>query len=93
MEPDSETIGEGSGQKDSGKKTLLAIDDAFEIRDIIQRALSGESYHVMVCEDCVEAMALLERGITPDLIILDLMLPRMSGLDFQIGRASCRERV
>jgi len=82
VEPDSETVQEGSGQKDSGKKTLLAIDDAFEIRDIIQRALSGESYHVMVCEDCVEAMALLERGITPDLIILDLMLPRMSGLDF-----------
>jgi len=42
----------------SGKKTLLAIDDAFEIRDIIQRALS-ESYHVMVCEDCVEAVAIL----------------------------------
>ena len=65
----------------TGKKTLLAIDDAFEIRDIIQRALS-ESYHVMVCEDCVEAIAILERGTSPDLILLDLMLPKMSGMDF-----------
>jgi DNA-binding NtrC family response regulator len=66
---------------DPGKKTLLAIDDAFEIRDIIQRALV-DSYHVMVCEDCVEAISLLERGISPDLILLDLMLPKMSGMDF-----------
>jgi len=66
---------------DQGKKTLLAIDDAFEIRDIIQRALS-ESYHVMVCEDCIEAITLLERGTSPDLILLDLMLPKMSGMDF-----------
>ena len=77
MELNGENIQEGSG-----KKTLLSIDDAFEIRDIIQRALSGETYHVMVCGDCVEALALLERGISPDLILLDLMLPKMSGLDF-----------
>lgn len=66
---------------DPGKKTLLAIDDAFEIRDIIKRALS-DTYHVMVCEDCVEAITLLERGTSPDLILLDLMLPKMNGMDF-----------
>ncbi len=67
--------------KDSRKKTLLVIDDEPDIRELIFHALS-EDYHVMTCGDCTEAISLLERGVAPDLILLDLMLPEMSGMDF-----------
>ncbi|UCF30643.1 MAG: sigma-54-dependent Fis family transcriptional regulator [bacterium] len=71
-----------AADKISRQHTLLAIDDEPDIRDLIYHAFSDEDYHVMTCGDCTEALALLERGSLPDLILLDLMLPEMSGLDF-----------
>ena len=73
-------------------KTILIIDDDAHIGNMLEEALSKEGYRVSRAYSGTEALLVLS-GTRPDLILLDLMLPGLSGEDVQIGRASCRERV
>lgn len=66
----------------TGTRTLLVIDDSENILSLIRTALSSRHYTVVTCEHCEEAIEKLESGTSPDLILLDLMLPDMNGLDF-----------
>lgn len=61
-------------------KKVLVIDDEAEVRDIYQREFGRQGYNVDVADDGEEG--LLKAGENqPDLILLDIMLPKMSGLD------------
>lgn len=61
----------------SGPKVLL-VDDDFEIVDSIRYALQGQGYEVIVARDGNQGVALAERE-NPDLMILDMMMPKRSG--------------
>ncbi|WP_164103460.1 response regulator transcription factor [Candidatus Laterigemmans baculatus] len=61
----------------AGPKVLL-VDDDFEIVDSIRYALEGEGYEVIVARDGNQGVALAERE-NPDLMILDMMMPKRSG--------------
>jgi two-component system response regulator VicR len=65
-------------------KKVLVVDDEKPISDIIKFNLTKEGYEVFVAFDGEEA---LERfaEVSPDIILLDLMLPKMDGLEV------CRE--
>jgi DNA-binding response OmpR family regulator len=65
-----------SGQK-SGKRILLVDDDA-EIVESLRLALEGNGYSVLVARDGNQGLALSERE-NPDLVILDMMMPKRSG--------------
>ena len=60
------------------KKTILVIDDDASIGDLLEELLSREGYGVLRAYSGTEAGYLL-RESRPDLILLDLMLPGMSG--------------
>ena len=60
--------------------TILLVEDARELSDVIQRELQASGYHVIQAADGVAALDAHARD-TPDLIILDWMLPRMDGLE------------
>ncbi len=60
---------------------LLIVDDDRRIRDLLSRFLTGEGYRVTTAETAADARAKLE-GLRFDLIILDVMMPGESGLDF-----------
>ena len=60
------------------KKTILVIDDDAAIGDLLEELLSREGYGVLRAYSGTEAGYLL-RESRPDLILLDLMLPGMSG--------------
>lgn len=60
------------------KKTILIIDDDIQIGDLEQEVLGREGYNCIRAYSGTEAVMLLERQ-RPDLILLDLMLPGMSG--------------
>lgn len=63
------------------KQTILVVEDDPMIRDLVTIYLEQDNYHVVQSEDGEEAQqAFLEYH--PCLIILDLMLPKMSGEDF-----------
>ena len=58
--------------------TILLVDDALEIRDVVSTFLIEEGYDVTTCGRAEEALTRLVLGL-PDLLILDGRLPSMSG--------------
>lgn len=59
--------------------TVLVVEDEPPIRLLLQDGLSGEGYVVRAARDGAEALKILEEdGV--DVILLDLMLPGMNGL-------------
>ncbi|HGQ6135016.1 TPA: response regulator transcription factor [Streptococcus pneumoniae] len=61
-------------------KTILLVDDEVEITDIHQRYLIQAGYQVLVANDGLEALELFKKKPI-DLIITDVMMPRMDGYD------------
>ena len=57
---------------------ILIVDDDASINDMISEALADEGYTVHKAYSGTEALMLLEQ-ISPDLILLDLMLPGLAG--------------
>jgi DNA-binding response OmpR family regulator len=61
---------------------ILVVEDDPDILKLMEAALAGEGYRVTTAEDGAEALASARRE-RPDLIVLDLMLPRMNALQFR----------
>lgn len=59
-------------------KTILIIDDDMHIGDVLTEVLEREGYGVLRAYSGTEALMLLSAK-TPDLVLLDLMLPGLSG--------------
>ncbi len=65
-----------SGQKSS--KRILLVDDDAEIIESLRLALEANGYTVLIARDGNQGLALSERE-NPDLVILDMMMPKRSG--------------
>ena len=63
-------------------KSVLVIDDDDDIRAVLEIILRLEGYEAMSSADGVAALALIDAGSTPSVIVLDLMMPRMDGREF-----------
>jgi DNA-binding response OmpR family regulator len=61
-------------------KKILVVDDEKKIVDIVRAYLEREGYHVTAAYDGESALALVKTE-APDMIVLDLMLPGVSGWD------------
>jgi len=61
------------------KTRILVVDDEKDLVWAVQHSLSDEGWEVLTAYDGVEALALAWRH-RPDLIILDIMMPRLDGL-------------
>jgi DNA-binding response OmpR family regulator len=61
-------------------ETVLVVDDEPMLREVVVRYLEREGYRALVAADGTEAEAVLGKQ-APDLVILDLMLPGMDGLE------------
>jgi len=59
---------------------ILVIEDDLEIRQLIQRLLEREGYEVLAAEDGVKGMESFCAS-TPDMVITDLYMPRMKGVE------------
>ncbi len=59
-------------------KKILVIDDDVHISDMIEEALTKEGYSILKAYSGTEALYVLSKA-SPDLILLDLMLPGLSG--------------
>ncbi len=62
------------------KEKILIVDDDIEIRKIVSIYLKNEGYEIIDASDAIEALKTL-RNTTIDLIILDIMLPKMDGIE------------
>jgi DNA-binding response OmpR family regulator len=59
-------------------KRILLVDDDAEIIESLRLALEAQNYQVIIARDGNQGLALIERE-NPDLIILDMMMPKRSG--------------
>ncbi|MEI5008105.1 response regulator transcription factor [Streptomyces sp. NPDC087659] len=58
---------------------ILVVDDEPAVREALQRSLAFEGYAVEVAADGADALAKVE-SYRPDLVVLDIQMPRMDGL-------------
>jgi DNA-binding response OmpR family regulator len=76
LEPESEDP-KPKSVTPTGKKILI-VDDDIEIIESVRYALEGEGHEVVIARDGNQGLALAERE-SPDLMILDMMMPKRSG--------------
>lgn len=67
-------------QNASGGNTILIIDDSIVIRKMVEIALEKENYHLVAATNGREGLSMLDDH-NPDLVILDLMLPDIGGIE------------
>jgi CheY-like chemotaxis protein len=63
--------------------TLLVVDDDAHIARALSNLLEDEGYLVVAAENGKRGLELVEAGLRPNAIILDLMMPVMDGWDFR----------
>jgi two-component system response regulator MprA len=61
--------------------TILVVDDEPAVREALRRALELEGYSVELAEDGADALARLEEQGEPDALVLDVLMPRLDGLE------------
>ncbi|HJT34296.1 MAG TPA: response regulator [Pirellulales bacterium] len=77
----SEKAAAGAREKSTGEKTakrILLVDDDHEIVDSMRMALEAKGYSILIARDGNQGLAMAERE-DPDLLILDMMMPKRSG--------------
>jgi CheY-like chemotaxis protein len=63
------------------EKTVLVVDDEEDVREFLSTVLEDTGFQVATAEDGEAALARVEEG-APDLISLDLVMPKKSGMRF-----------
>jgi DNA-binding response OmpR family regulator len=63
---------------DQKAKRILLVDDDAEIIESLRLALEANGYEILVARDGNQGLALVERE-DPDLVVLDMMMPKRSG--------------
>lgn len=69
---------------DTGARTVLVVEDEDSFVEALRAGLGREGFRVEVASDGLEAIRMVD-VVGPDLVLLDVMLPRLSGIDV------CRE--
>jgi CheY-like chemotaxis protein len=64
--------------------TILLVEDDLDVREALAETLRDEGYGVECASDGEQALVYLRGGGRPGLILLDLMMPRMSGSEFRM---------
>jgi chemosensory pili system protein ChpA (sensor histidine kinase/response regulator) len=59
---------------------VMVVDDSLTVRRVTQRFLVREGYQVVLAKDGVDALEQLQ-SITPDVMLVDIEMPRMDGFD------------
>ncbi len=63
------------------KPLVMIVDDSLTVRRVTSRLLSREGFEVLTARDGVDALELLQTEM-PDVILLDIEMPRMDGFEF-----------
>lgn len=67
---------------------ILLVEDTDDSREVMGALLEMEGYRVAYATDGRDALDRLERGLRPCLILLDVSMPRMNGIEFRRVQAA-----
>ena len=84
FEPDAEQIAPEMPRMatvQAGRPLVMIVDDSLTVRRITSRLLTREGFDVVSAKDGVDALELLQTE-SPDVILLDIEMPRMDGFEF-----------
>jgi len=70
--------GESGLPGESGARRILLVDDDVEIVESMRTVLESRGYEILVARDGNQGLVMAEQQ-TPDLIVLDMMMPKRSG--------------
>src|SRR5690242_12329420 len=62
------------------RPTILVVEDEEPVQQLVADLLDGEGYHVLVADDGLQALTLIHTTC-PDLVLTDLMMPVMNGVE------------
>ncbi|HET7541358.1 MAG TPA: ATP-binding protein [Polyangiaceae bacterium] len=63
----------------NGTETVMLVDDESAVRRVLRAMLERSGFRVIECEDGARALAELERGAQPDVLLIDRSMPGLSG--------------
>ena len=69
-----------SAQTNAPGVTILIVDDSPDMRRYLRVLLELDRYQVETADDGIEALRRLKEGCLPDVVLLDLQMPRLNGL-------------
>ena len=78
--PEEHTTQTAAGAEKAGRPTVLVIEDDQFLRDLVAKKLEVSQFVVLQAIDGGEGLAIL-KDHQPDVILLDMVLPGMSGLE------------
>jgi CheY-like chemotaxis protein len=61
---------------------ILLIDDDQFLLDMYALKFTNRGHNMTVAHDPTEALTLLQNGMTPDIILCDMVMPKMTGVEF-----------
>lgn len=64
-------------------KRILVVEDDTSIRELLVELLESEGYSVASAVNGLEGLKYLQTQVSPDLILIDLMMPVMDGYSFR----------
>ncbi|MBI4483460.1 MAG: response regulator [Acidobacteria bacterium] len=73
-------------------KTILVVDDEKNIRKLYEKELGESGYRVVLASDGKEALAQVDR-CNPDLVVLDIRMPGMNGIEVLSGILAKNNRL
>jgi len=79
-------------EQETKKGVILVVDDEFSIREILSDVLSNEGFTIYTAENGIEALKIIQES-SPDLVITDMKMPKMGGMELLYQINSMRNRV
>jgi CheY-like chemotaxis protein len=80
--PETESNAERDGSAEPARKVVLVVDDEQGMLDVMRFVLESEGFDVETARNGREALERLRTGFRPALLLLDMMMPVMSGWEF-----------
>ena len=78
----------------AGSERILVVEDEHEVRALVKRSLEQHGYEVLAAEDAESALKIaLSEQETIDLLVADVVMPRMSGFELAIRISEARPGV
>ena len=76
-----------------GSETVLVVEDEAVVRRFVQETLERQGYRVLTAEDATNALAQLRNGTAVDVLLTDVVMPKMSGRELAQRLVATRPEV